>query len=124
MTQFSGLFPCFSQAPGASRSQHRLSYLLLTKYGSCGCNAVGCANTNGHRPTNTKISVSAPEAVLNEAKQRSDYVQAQTHMYPILVGGFHFSPERNIPPASPKSYLQNWQDAFTHLGAASLGPQR
>ena len=46
----------FSQAPSASRSQHRLSCFLLTKYGSRGCNAVGCANTNGHRPTNTRIA--------------------------------------------------------------------
>ena len=30
---------CFSQAPGASRSQHRLSSFLLTKDGSPGCNA-------------------------------------------------------------------------------------
>jgi len=43
---------CFSQASGASRSQHRLSSFLLTKYGSRSCNAVGCANTNCHRPTN------------------------------------------------------------------------
>ena len=50
-------FQCFSQASGASRSQHRLSSFLLTKYGSRGCNAVGCANTNGHRPTNTRSSI-------------------------------------------------------------------
>ena len=42
-------FQCFSQASGASRSQHRLSSFLLTKDGSRGCNAVGCANTNEHR---------------------------------------------------------------------------
>ena len=34
-------FQCFSQASGASRSQHRLSSFLLTKDGSRGCNAVG-----------------------------------------------------------------------------------
>jgi len=85
----------FSQAPGASRSQHRLSSFLLTKFGSHGCNAVGCANTNGHRPTNTWSSFFAPEAVLNEVEQRFDCVQAQTHMYPSLVGGFHPHPEPN-----------------------------
>ena len=57
---------CFSQASGASRSQHRLSSFLLTKYGSRGCSALGCANTNEHRPTNTRSSFSAPEAVLSE----------------------------------------------------------
>ena len=69
--QFSELFfcpsrassQCCSQASGVSRSQHRLSYFLLTKYGSRGCNAVGCANTNEHRPTNTRSCFSAPEAV-------------------------------------------------------------
>jgi len=95
---------CFSQAPGASRSQHRLSSFLLTKYGSHGCNAVGCANTNGHRPTNTRSSFSAPEAILNEVEQRFDCVQAQTHMYPSLVGGFHPHPEPNSSPPSPESY--------------------
>ena len=79
----------FSQASGASRSQHRLSSFLLTKDGSRGCNAVGCANTNEHRPTNTRCSFSAPEAALSEVEQRYDCVQAQTHMYPSLVGGFH-----------------------------------
>jgi len=79
---------CFSQAPGASRSQHRLSSFLLTKYGSHGCNAVGCANTNFHRPTNTRSSFSAPEAVLNEVEQGFDCVWAQTHMYSGLVGAF------------------------------------
>jgi len=78
----------FSQAPGASRSQHRLSSFLLTKFGSRGCNAVGCANTNGHRPTNTRSSFSAPEAVLNEVEQRFDCVHAQTRIYPRLVGVF------------------------------------
>ena len=86
--QFSGLFfcpsrassQCFSQAPGASRSQHRLSSFLLTKDGSRGCNAVGCANTNEHRPTNIRNSFSAPEAVLSEVEQRFDCVQAQTHI--------------------------------------------
>ena len=88
--QFSGLFfapswassQCFSQASGASRSQHRLSSFLLTKYGSRSCNAVGCANTNEHRPTNTRSCFSAPEAVLSEVEQKFDCVQAQTHMYP------------------------------------------
>jgi len=80
---------CFSQASGASRCQHLLSSFLLTKYGSRGCNAVGCANTNGHRPTNTRSSFSAPAAVLNEVEQRFDCDQAQTHMYPSLVGVFH-----------------------------------
>jgi len=93
---------CFSQAPGASRSQHRLSSFLQTKYASHGCNAVGCANTNGHRPTNTRSSFSAPEAVLNEVEQRFDCVHAQTHMYPSLVGGFHPHPEPNSSPPSPK----------------------
>jgi len=73
-------------------------------YGSHGCNAVGCANTNGHRPTNTRSSFSAPQSVLNEVKQRFDCVQAQTHMYPSLVGGFHSHPEPNSSPPSPKSY--------------------
>ena len=94
---------CFSQAPGASRSQHRLSSFLLTNYGSHGCNAVGCANTNGHRPTNTRNFFPAPEAVLNEVEQRFDCVQAQTHMYPSL-GGFHPHPEPNSSPPSPESY--------------------
>jgi len=35
---------------------------------TCGCNAVGCANTNDHRPTNTRSFFSAPEAVLNEVE--------------------------------------------------------
>ena len=76
---------CFSQASGASRSQHRLSSLLLTKDRSRGCNAVGCANTNEHTPTNTRNSFSTPEAVLSEVEQRFDCVQVQTHMYPSLV---------------------------------------
>jgi len=80
----------FSQASGASRSQHRLSSFLLTKDGSRGCNAVGCANTNEHRPTNTRNSFSAPEAVLSEVEQRFDCVQAQTHMYPSLVDQCYF----------------------------------
>jgi hypothetical protein len=95
---------CYSQVSGASRFQHRLSSFLLTKYGSRGWNAVGCANTNEHRPTNTRSSSSAPEAVLSEVEQRFDCVQAQTHMYPSLVGGFHPHPEPNSSPPSPKSY--------------------
>jgi len=95
---------CFSQASGASQSQHRLSPFLQTKYGSHGCNAVGCANTNGHRPTNTRSSVAAQEAVLNEVERRFDCVPAQTHMYPSLVGGFHPHPEPNSSPPSPKPY--------------------
>ena len=43
---------------------------LVTNNGSRGCNAAGCANTNGHRPTNTRSSFSAPEAVLSEVEQR------------------------------------------------------
>ena len=127
--QFSGLFfcptrassQCFSQASGASRSQHRLSSFLLTKDGSRGCNAVGCANTNEHRPTNTRNSFSAPEAVLSEVEQRFDCVQAQTHMYPSSVGGFRPHHEPNSSPPSPKSYPLHRKDAFTHRGAASLG---
>jgi len=95
---------CFSQAPGASRSQHRLSSFLLTKYGSRGCNAVGCAITNKHRPTNTRSSFSAPKAVLSEVEQRFDCVQAQTYMYPSLVWGFYPHPEPNSSPPSPRSY--------------------
>ena len=41
-----------------------MSSFLLSKYGHC--NAAGCANTNEHRPMNTRNSVSAPEAVLSE----------------------------------------------------------
>jgi len=74
---------------------------LLTKDGSRGCNAVGCANTNEHRPTNTRNSFSAPEAVFSEVEQRFDCVQAQTHMYPSLVGGFHPHPESNSSPPIP-----------------------
>ena len=72
---------CYSQAPGASRTQHRLSSFLLTKSGSHGCNAVGCANTNGHRPTNTRSSFSAPEAVLNEVEQRFDTNHVNGYRY-------------------------------------------
>ena len=96
---------CFSQASGASRSQHRLSSFLLTKYGSHGCNAVGCANTNGHRTTNTRSSFSAPEAVLNEVEQSFDCVQAQTHMYPSLVFFFHPHLEPNSSPPSLRKKL-------------------
>ena len=130
--QFFGLFfcpsrassQCFSQASGASRSQHRLSSFLLMKYGSRGCNALGCANTNDHRRTNTntRSCFSAPEAVLNEVEQRIDCVQAQTHMYPSLVGGVHPHPEPNSSPPSPESYPLHRLDAFTHQGAASQGP--
>jgi len=86
---------CFSQAPGASRSQHCLSSFLLTKYGSRGCDAAGSTNTDDHRPNNTRSYFSAPEAVLNEVEQRFDcaQAQAQTHMYRSLVGGFHSYPE-------------------------------
>jgi len=78
----------FSQASGASRSQHRLFSFLLMQYGSLSCIAVvGCANTDVHRPTNTRSSFSAPEAVLNEVEQRFDCVQAQTQMYPSFVEG-------------------------------------
>jgi len=70
MRNFTGLF----FAPAGHRLnvflRHRLSSFLLTQYGPHGCNAVGCANTNGHRPTNTRSSFSAPEAVLNEVEQR------------------------------------------------------
>jgi len=48
-------------------------FLLITKYGLRGCNAVGCANTNEQRPTNTWSSFSAPEAALSEVEQRFDY---------------------------------------------------
>jgi len=65
----------FSQAPGASRSQHRLSSFLLTKYVLRGCNVAGCANTNVHRPTNTRIlhasPLQEPGAVLSEVEQRN-----------------------------------------------------
>ena len=117
-------FQCFYQASGASRSQHRLSSFLLTKDGSRGCNAAGCANTNEHRPTNTRNSFSAPEAALSEVEQRFDCVRAQTHMYPSLLGGFHPHPvpEPNSSPPSPKSYPLHRKDAFTHREAASLGP--
>ena len=111
--QFSGLCfcpsrassQCFSQAPGASRSQNPMSSFLLSKYGHC--NAAGCANTNEHRPRNTRSCFSAPKAVLNEVEQRSDCAQAQTHMYPSLVGGFYPHPEPNSSPPSPKSYPLN-----------------
>jgi len=83
----------FSQAAGASRSQHRPSSFLLTKYGSRGCNAAGCANTDEHRPMNTRSCFSAPEAVLSEVEQRFDCVQSQTHMYPSFMGVFHSHPE-------------------------------
>ena len=80
---------CFSQASGARRSQHCLPSFLLTKYGSRRCNDVGFANTNDHRPTNTRSCFFAPEAVLNEVKRRFDCVQVQqTHMYPCLVRVF------------------------------------
>ena len=108
---------CFSKASGASRSQHRLSSFLLMQYGSRGCSAVGCANTNDHRPTNTRSCFSAPEAVLNEVEQRIDCVQAQTHMYPGLAGGFHSRPEPNSSPPNPKSYPLHRLDTFTHRRA-------
>jgi hypothetical protein len=103
--QFSGLFfcpsrassQCFSQASGASRSQHRLSSFLLTKYLSRGCNAVGCANTNGHRPTNTRSSFSAPEGVLSEVEQRFDCVQAQTHLLSGFGGGLRIQENGRTP---------------------------
>ena len=95
---------CFSQAPGASRSQHCLSSFLLTKYGSRGCDAAGSTNTDDHRPNNTRSYFSAPEAVLNEVEQRFDCVQAQTHMYPSFFGRVHPHPETNSSPPSPKSY--------------------
>ena len=75
---------------------------VVWKYGSRGCNTVGCANTNDRRPTNTRSCFSAPEAVLNEVEQRFDCVQAQTHMYPSLVGGFHPHPEPNSSLPSPE----------------------
>jgi len=117
-----GIVLMISQAPVASRSQHRLSSFLLTNNGSHGCNAVGCANTNDHRPTNTRSSFPAPEAVPSEVEQRFGCVQAQTHMYPSLVGRFHSHPEPNSSPTSLKSYLLHRQDSFAHRGAASLGP--
>ena len=92
-----GIVSMVSQEPGASRSQHRLSSFLRTRYGSRGCNAVGCANVNDHMitglTTNTRSCFSAPEAVLNEVEQRFDCVQAQTHMYSSLVGGFRPHPK-------------------------------
>ena len=110
--QFSGLFfcpsrassQCFSQASGASRSQHRLSSFLLTKDGSRGYNAVGCANTNKHRPTNTRNSFSAPEAVLSEVEQRFDCVQAQTHMYPSLVAKSDLRNNNNNRQPQPPTF--------------------
>ena len=89
---------CFSQASGASRSQHRLSSFLLTKDGSRGCNAVGCANTNIHRPTNTRNSFSAPEAVLSEVELRS----AQHPQIPRFFANF----SRNLAnaPLPPESF--------------------
>ena len=56
------------------RRRHRLSSFLLLKDGSRGCNAVGCANTNNHRPTNTRSFFSAPEAALNEVERIFDCV--------------------------------------------------
>ena len=88
---------CFSQALGASRSQHRRPSLLLMKYGSRGCNAVGCVNTNDHRPTNTRNCFSAPEAVLNEVEQRFDCAQAQTHLLSEFDGGFTLLILNRIP---------------------------
>jgi len=101
----------FSQAPGASRSQHRLSSFLLTKYGSRGRNAVGFANPNDHRPTNTRNCFSAPEAVLNEVEQRFDCVQAQTHMYPSLVGVFTLILNR-IPLGEHRRDNYDWEYPF------------
>jgi len=112
---------CFSQASGASRSQHRLSSFLLTKYGSRGCNAVGCANTSDHRPpTNTRSCFSAPEAALNEVEQRFECVYAQTHIYPSCVGGFTLILNR-VPLLQAQSHT-HFTDAFTHRGATSPGP--
>ena len=71
---------CFSQAPGASRSQHRLSSFLLTKYGSRGCYLEGCTKADLHRPTNTRSFFSAPAVTLSEVEQRFDCVQAQIHL--------------------------------------------
>ena len=56
-------------------------------------------DTNCHRPTNTRSFFSAPVAVFNEVKQRSDCVQAQSH-----IGGFHSHPEPNSSPPSRESY--------------------
>ena len=50
---------CFSQAPGASRSQYHLSSCSLTKYESRICNAAGCANTNdlGFKPLKSPMTL-------------------------------------------------------------------
>jgi len=85
-----GIVSIFSQESDASRSQHRLSYFLLTKYGSRGCNVAGCANTNIHRPTNLRTPgcFSAPEAVLSEVEQRIGCIQVQTHLLSEFGGAF------------------------------------
>jgi hypothetical protein len=54
-----------------------------------GCNAVGCANTNEHRPTNTRNSFSAPEAALiNPSLARKRTGDAEIGWRPM--------PEKNI----------------------------
>jgi hypothetical protein len=106
---------CFSQAPGASRSQHRLFSFLRTKYGHV-ASMLKAVRTNGHghRPTNTGMLLrsrslrtpecfSAPEAALSEVEQRFDRVQARTHMYPSLIGGGLCINIYIISPPSPRS---------------------
>ena len=72
-------------APGASRSQHRLSSFLPMKNCSRSYCATGCVNTNFHRPTSTRNQ----ELLLSEVEERIGRVQAQTHTcYPSFGGGF------------------------------------
>ena len=78
----------------ATGPKHRLSSFLLTKYGSRGCNAVGCANTNNHRPTNTRSCFSAAGAVLHEIEQRLSCVQAQRPTPEMQLN--------SVPPEMPR----------------------
>ena len=91
----------FFSGAGRQPTSASLVLFLATKYGLSGCNSVGCANMNGHRPTNTRSSFPAPEAVLSKVEQRFDCVQAQTHMCPSLVGSFHPHHEPTSSPPSP-----------------------
>ena len=94
---------CFSQAPGASRSQHRLSSFLLTKGGSRGCNAVGCANTNEHRPTNTRVASPLQKRYLARSNKDSIVFRLRLTCIRVWCGGVYPHPETNSSPPSPKS---------------------
>ena len=100
--------PCFSQAPGASRSQHRLSSFLLMNYGSHGCNAVESVRTRIITGLLTP-GVASPLQKQYLTRSNKDSIVFRPRLKCIrvrcvCVGGVHSHPEPDSSPPILKSY--------------------